>query len=286
MSYTIAHALQQANIHHIERIDAQLLLLHTLKRNSHDRAWLLAHDSYILTSNEQHTFQNLLQQRAQGLPIAYLTGKRAFYGLELAVDNRVLDPRADTETLVQWALELAPQLSPTPFIADMGTGSGAIACALAHHLPQATIWATDASQDALTVAQHNAQRLQLPIQFAQGNWFAAWQHAAKKPQLHLIVSNPPYIEANDPHLPALQHEPINALVSGSDGLDAIRTLTTQAPNWLAPQGWLLLEHGYNQAAAVRSLFEQNHFHHIQTRCDLAGIIRCTGGQFFVHNQPA
>lgn len=278
MSYTIAHALQHASTHNINRLDAQLLLLHTLKRNRSERAWLLAHDTQALTAGEQQTYQTLLQQRMQGQPIAYLTGKRAFYGLELAINHHVLDPRADTETLVQWALELAMQYPPTLSIADMGTGSGAIACALAHHLPQATMWATDASQDALAVAQRNAQRLQLPIQFIQGNWFAAWQHADKKPQLHLIVSNPPYIAANDPHLPALRHEPIDALVSGNDGLNAIRTLVTQAPNWLAPHGWLLLEHGYNQADAVHSLFEQNQFRHIQTRCDLAGIVRCTGGQ--------
>lgn len=278
IAQAIRHATQQ---HTLPRIEAQLLLLHALKRSSTERAWLLAHDDYTLTQAQQHTFQKLLIQRTQGMPIAYLTGKREFYGLELAVDKRVLDPRADTETLVQWALELASNLPPHAAIADMGTGSGAIACALAQHIPQnrhTTIWATDACQDALTVARHNAQHLQLPIQFAHGSWFSAWQNASKKPQLHLIVSNPPYIAAKDPHLPALRHEPIAALVSGNDGLDAIRTLIAQAPNWLMPQAWLLLEHGYNQAAAVRALFEQHQFKHIQTRKDLAGIERCTGGQ--------
>lgn len=281
MCFTIAQALHHATHNGLERIDAQLLLLHALKRSSNERAWLLAHDDYLLSQTEQHSFQYLQQQRIQGSPIAYLTGKREFYGLTLAVDNRVLDPRPDTETLVRWALELTPQLPKNAHIADMGTGSGAIACALAQHIPKnknTTIWATDASQDALTVARHNAQRLQLPIQFAHGDWFSAWQNASKKPQLHLIASNPPYIAANDSHLSALRYEPINALVSGNDGLNAIRTLIVQAPNWLASQGWLLLEHGYNQAQAVRYLFEQNQFYHVQTRCDLAGIVRCTGGQ--------
>ncbi len=216
----------------------------------------------------------------QGVPIAYLTGKREFYGLELKVDNRVLDPRADTEILVQWALELAPYLPTNPCIADMGTGSGAIACALAQHLPKPhTIWASDYSEDALAVAKENAQRLQLAIQFTQGNWFDAWPDSKTKPKFNLIVTNPPYIALNDRHLEALHHEPMDALVSGKDGLDDIRTLITQAPQWLAPKAWLLVEHGYNQANNVRALFEQNQFSNIQARLDLANITRCTGGQW-------
>ena len=288
---TIAQALQQAASLGLPRLDAQLLLLHALEQTTQNRAWLLAHDTDPLPPAQQQHWQQLLQRRLAGEPVAYLLGQREFFGLPLAVNPHVLDPRPDTETLVQWALDVLPTLPAAPTLADMGTGSGAIACALAqharHHGIQATIYATDASGNALAVARHNAQQLKLPITFALGNWFAAFAalpatpgsapHAT--PRFHLIASNPPYIASDDPHLPALRHEPLSALVSGADGLDDIRTLITQAPHWLHHGGWLLLEHGYDQAPAVQALLQARGFTQVQGRTDLGGIVRCSGGQW-------
>ena len=202
-----------------------------------------------------------------------------FFGLRLAVDARVLDPRPDTETLLEWALALLPGLGSHPTVADLGTGSGALACALAQQAPHAQVWASDASAAALEVAQHNAQHLQLPVHFAQGSWFDAFTQHHSNLRFDLLLSNPPYIRSNDPYLPALRHEPLQALVSGADGLDDIRTLIAQAPDWLRPDGWLLLEHGYDQADAVQQLLLARGFTHVQGRQDLAGIVRCSGGQW-------
>ena len=277
-SPTIATTLQDAARQGLARLDAQLLLLEALGQPADTgRAWLLAHDTDVLPPEALARWQNLLVRRLDGEPVAYLLGRHEFYGLLLHVDARVLDPRPDTETLVDWALELLPDLGPAPVVADLGTGSGAIACALAHHAPQATVWATDASADALTVARSNAQRLHLPIQFAQGSWLQALDGRIAS-ALSLIVSNPPYIRADDPHLAALRHEPLSALASGADGLDDIRSLISQAPARLAPGGWLLLEHGYDQAPAVQHLLHEAGYSGVQSRTDLAGIARCTGGQ--------
>lgn len=277
---TIAQALQQAAAVGLARIDAQMLLLHTLGQSTANRAWLLAHDTELLDDTSQHRWQTLMQRRLQGEPVAYLVGEHEFFGLNLNVTPHVLDPRPDTETLVQWALDLARDKGTTPLqIADLGTGSGAIACALTTHLPHATIWASDASMDALAVAKRNAQRLQLPIRFCHGDWFGAFADLDPAPRFDLIASNPPYLAAEDPHLRDLQHEPVQALISGDDGLDAIRILLEQAPDWLQADGWLLLEHGYDQADAVQSLLQQRGFAHVQGRKDLAGIVRCSGGQW-------
>ena len=270
---TIAQALTQAHTLGLPRIDAQMLLLHVLGRAGADRAWLLAHDTDAVEPAAHTQFIALCQRRAAGEPVAYLTGRKEFYGLALQVDARVLDPRPDTETLVDWALHVIAQL-PSPRIADLGTGSGAIALALQSQRPTAQVLAVDASEGALAVAQANAQRLGLPVRFQHGNWLAGVQGP-----FDAIVSNPPYIAAHDPHLAALTHEPLQALASGADGLDDLRTLIAQAPARLAPGGWLLLEHGHDQASAVRALLQAQGFIKVQSRDDLAGIARCSGGQW-------
>ena len=270
---TIAQALTQAHTLGLPRIDAQMLLLHVLGRAGADRAWLLAHDTDAVEPAAHTQFIALCQRRAAGEPVAYLTGRKEFYGLALQVDARVLDPRPDTETLVDWALHVIAQL-PSPRIADLGTGSGAIALALQSQRPDAQVLAVDASADALDVAQANAVRLGLPVRFVRSHWL----DGVAGP-FDAIVSNPPYIRADDPHLAALTHEPLSALASGTDGLDDIRTITAQAPARLAPGGWLLLEHGWDQADAVQTLLRAAGFSDVGSRHDLAGIARCTGGRW-------
>ena len=270
---TLAQALAGAQAGGLARTDAQLLLLHALGRPDARRAWLLAHDTDVLDSAAQARFAALCQRRRDGEPVAYLTGRKGFYGLELQVDARVLDPRPDTETLVDWALEVLAPLA-APRVLDLGTGSGAIALALQHQRTDAQVSAVDASADALAVAQANAARLELPVQFHQGHWLDSISGL-----FDAIVSNPPYIAAADPHLAALRHEPLQALASGADGLDDLRTIAAQAPARLANGGWLLLEHGWDQAPAVQALLRAAGFTAVQDRKDLAGIVRCSGGQW-------
>jgi len=275
---TMAECLRQAQASGLARVDAQILLLHSLQRPLHDRAWLLAHDSDTLTPAQAAAWQDALQRRLSGEPVAYITGHKDFFGLTLAVDARVLDPRPDTETLVDWALACLPEFTPqtrSPRILDLGTGSGAVALALQHARPDATVWAVDASEDALAVARTNAARLQLDVQFIASDWLNAVdvQHTGR---FDLIVSNPPYVAEGDPHLAALTHEPLQALTSGPDGLDDIRQIIGQAPTFLAPGGWLLLEHGWDQAATVQALLREAGFEQVQSRRDLGGIERCTG----------
>ena len=264
----------------LERLDAQLLLLHALGKPDSERAWLLAHDTEPLTQPVAQLFRQLSQRRAAGEPLAYIVGNKAFFGLQLRVDARVLVPRPDTETLVEWALELLqhPGLPPEPALLDLGTGSGAIALAIAHNLRAsgrtARVLAVDASAQALEVAAENASRLGLALRLRQGNWLADLDEG-----FDLIVSNPPYIASADPHLAALAHEPLAALAAGPDGLSDLRQITGQAPAHLQPGGWLLLEHGYDQAEAVRQLLRDQGFLQVQSRRDLAGIERCSGGQW-------
>jgi release factor glutamine methyltransferase len=265
----------------VERLDAQLLLLHTLGRAEHDRAWLLAHDTDELAHELQHRLQQAVLRRLAGEPVAYITGSKEFYGLSLAVDARVLVPRPDTETLVDWVLEvLAPVGAGTQCVVDLGTGSGAIALALKHTRPDLDVIAVDYSADALAVAQANALRLKLDVQFSQGSWIS--NLPLKLNQFDVIASNPPYIAAQDKHLSALVHEPLQALASGIDGLDDIRQIIAQAPERLRPEGWLLLEHGYDQAETVRGMLKDAGFADVKSRKDLAGVERCSGGQL---NQP-
>lgn len=250
-----------------------MLVLLACCQDLHQRAWLLTHDTDALTQEQQATLQAALARRLAGEPMAYITGTKEFFGLQLQVDARVLDPRPDTETLVEWALELLQQRLE-PRVVDLGTGSGAIALALQAHSPHAQVEAVDQSSDALAVAKANAQRLMLPVQFLQGSWLEP-----VRGDFDLIVSNPPYIAAADPHLAALRHEPLQALASGADGLDDIRTIISQSTQHLRPGGWLLLEHGYDQAEPVQQLLTRAGFAHASSRLDLAGIARCTGAQW-------
>ena len=281
---SVASTLATLQARGLDRLDAQLLLLQALKQPDRQRAWLLAHDTDPVDPATLKDLDALAQRRLQGEPLAYLSGSKEFFGLTLHVDARVLVPRPDTETLVDWALEALDAASaqvalatPRPLRAlDLGTGSGAIALALKATRPELQVVATDYSLDALAVAQANAQRLGLAIEFHQGSWLGALPPAT--PRLDLIVSNPPYIAARDSHLPALAHEPLQALVSGADGLDDLRLIIAQASACLQPGGWLLLEHGYDQAATVRELLEAACFEDVQSRKDLNGIERCSGGR--------
>jgi len=289
----LSQAIAAAQAGGLDRLDAQLLLLHALGRPAQDRAWLLAHDTDALPAPVQAAFDTCVQRRLDGEPVAYITGHKEFFGLDLQVDARVLVPRPDTETLVEWALSLLPHPLPLPTgsslplplgegrgeglppqqILDLGTGSGAIALALKHTRPDVQVTAVDASADALAVARANAQRLRLDVAFTQGSWLEGINT-----QFDLIVSNPPYIAAQDRHLKDLKHEPLQALASGADGLDDIRRIITQARAHLHPGGWLLLEHGWDQAGAVRALLIDAGFEDVQSRADLAGIERCSGGR--------
>ena len=270
---TVTRALQYCQQQGLERLDAQMLVLLACGQGLHQRAWLLTHDGDVLSQAQLATLQTTLARRLAGEPMAYITGVKEFFGLPLQVDARVLDPRADTETLVEWALALLQQRL-APRVVDLGTGSGAIALALKSHCPAARVEAVDTSADALAVARANARQLQLDVHFAQGSWLEPVQG-----DFDLIVSNPPYIAAADPHLAALRHEPLSALASGADGLDDIRRIILQGTQHLRPGGWLLLEHGYDQAEAVCALLASAGFVQAQSRCDLAGIARCSGAQW-------
>lgn len=271
---SLAAAMQQAQQLGLPRLEAQMLLLHALGRSNGDRAWLISHETDALSATQQTQLQGYWQRRLAGEPIAYITGSKAFYGLDLAITPAVLDPRDDSETLVDWALEVLRQpQNPSRTVLDLGTGSGALALALAAQVPQAQVHAVDASANALAVAQHNGQRLGLTVTWHLGNWLTPLTGL----RFDLILSNPPYLAATDPHLPALRHEPLAALVAGADGLDDLRHIVQHAPQHLNRGGHLLLEHGYQQAAAVAQLLAAAGFQDIQHRQDLAGHQRCTGG---------
>lgn len=274
----VHQALAQARAAGLERLDAQRLLQHLLQQG---RAWLLAHDDAALSPAQAAAWQALLARRVAGEPLAYLTGEREFHGLPLQVSPAVLVPRPDTETLVDWALALlAGPLAALdrPQVADLGTGSGAIALAVKHGCPRAEVRASDASTQALAVAHANGQRLGLEVIWLAGSWWQPYRDSAA-PALQLALSNPPYIEAGDPHLPALRHEPLSALVPpGGEGLASLREIVQGAAPRLAPGGWLLLEHGHDQADAVAALLQAAGFVDVQHRQDLGGHRRCTGGR--------
>jgi len=257
------------------RHEAELLLLHVLDR---PRSWLFAHATDPLDANDQAAFEALLARRVAGEPVAYLTGRRGFWTLDLEVDPTTLIPRPETELLVELALERLPSDQALQ-LADLGTGSGAIALALASERPQAQVLATDASPGALAVAARNAARHELPnVCFAEGghDWYAPLQGM----RFDLIASNPPYIASDDPHLDQgdLRFEPASALTSGVDGLDDIRRIVDGGQAHLRPGGWLLIEHGWDQGAAIRALFDAAGFAEVQTAQDLEQRDRITLGR--------
>ena len=284
-------------------LEVQLLLQHVLNVN---RAWLIAHENDALEANIHAVFEALLKRRLNGEPIAYILGYREFYGIKLKVTLDTLIPRADTETLVEAALARIPTQNPNrpslrakrsnletknsdeiasspsssqrqTSVLDLGTGTGAIALAIAKHRPQALVTAVDTSEKALSVAQENAETLGIAnIHFIHSDWFGVLNGQ----RFDVIVSNPPYIETNDTHLKQgdLRFEPISALASGMDGLDDIREIIDSAALHLNPHGWLLLEHGYNQAETVAKLLMRAGFAEISHALDLAGIQRVTLGR--------
>lgn len=276
--------------HQLDAIDAryesQLLLQQVLKVN---RAWLIAHENDEIAADVEHQFNTLIQRRIGGEPMAYILGSREFYGLNLAVTPDTLIPRPDTETLVEAVLAKIPVHETTQTIysdlrrneavsvLDLGTGSGAIALAVAISRPQTNVVAVDASPAALEVAKKNASVLQIPnVRFLLSDWFSALAGE----HFDIIVSNPPYIEAADSHLKQgdLRFEPLSALASGADGLDDIRRIIDDCLIHLKPQGWLMFEHGYNQAESVRDLMAQTGLVATETLKDLGGNDRVTIGK--------
>lgn len=253
------------------RLDVEILLAHVLDI---PRGRLFMCEQERLTADQLATFDELISRRLRGEPVAYITGSWEFWSLPLKVSPDVLIPRPETELLVEWGLQTLTRADCR--IADLGTGSGGIALALASECRQASILAVDISEAALAVARKNAKTLQLPnIEMRRADFSEA---LVVRSEFDLIVSNPPYIAEDDPHLQALQFEPSLALTSGVDGLDCVRRIVRCALAALRPQGWLLIEHGYNQGAAVRALFAAAGFERIETRRDLAGLERVTGGK--------
>ncbi len=256
------------------RLEAEILLsLALVKPRSHLYAW----PDKLLEPGQQIHFANLVARRIKGEPIAYITGHREFWSLDLKVTPDTLIPRPETELLIELALKLIPPDQPTA-IADLGTGSGAIAAAVATERPHCSIFATDISASALHIAESNFKHLKLTnIQTSKGRWCEAMPQSHK---FNLILSNPPYIPDSDPHLNQgdLPWEPRGALASGADGLNDIRCITGQAPNHLAADGWLLVEHGYNQGSKVCNLLKTHGFKQVSTQQDLAGQDRISMGQ--------
>jgi release factor glutamine methyltransferase len=254
------------------RIEVQSLLQSVLRVN---RAWLLSHPEQLLDTDQHDRYIALFERRLRGEPVAYLLGEREFYGLNFTVSPATLIPRPETELLVELALQHIPRQG-TCRILDLGTGSGAIALSIAHARPDAKVVAVDASAAALEVALSNAHRLEVRnVRMLQSDWFGALQDE----WFDIIVSNPPYIAAGDTHLAQgdVRFEPHEALASGKDGLDDIRRICSQAGNHLRERGWLLLEHGYDQAAQVRALLQQAGFEEVFSARDLSGIERVSGG---------
>lgn len=256
----------------IEPREAEALLLWVLQK---DRAFLRTWPQHELTDAQAERYQQALSRLAAGEPLAYVMGEQAFWTLVLAVTPDTLIPRPDTERLVELALDTWRRMDNPTRILDLGTGSGAIALSLAKECPQAQVTATDFSAAALAVAQANAHHHGLShCVFKQGSWFDALNPDER---FDLIVSNPPYIDPTDRHLPALIHEPISALTAPEHGLADLRQIVQGAASYLLPQGWLLVEHGYDQGQAVRDVFETAGFTQVITVQDYGGHDRVTLG---------
>jgi release factor glutamine methyltransferase len=262
--------LRQASHALGDRLEAELLLAHALGVN---RAWFFAHAEDALPALEEAAFLELVERRARGEPVAYITGRRDFWSLPLEVTPATLIPRPETELLVELALARLPEGGR---LLDLGTGSGAIALAIAKERPDASVHAVDASQSALDVARRNGRSLGLPVTFHHGDWFAP----VGGERYDVIVSNPPYIEDTDEHLSLgdLRFEPRSALSSGADGFDDIRRIVAGAPAHLVGDGWLLFEHGYNQGAVSRALFNASLWSEGFTARDLEDRDRVTGAR--------
>jgi release factor glutamine methyltransferase len=254
----------------LDPLDNRILICHALGLT---RVGLITQSERTLTADEALRLDTLLQRRLDGEPIAYMVGQREFFGLPFNVNPAVLIPRPDTELLVELALERLP---PSGSVLDMGTGSGAIAVALAHTRRDAAVTALDVSPDALAVARGNAALNKVPVRLLESDWYAA----VHQERFDLIVSNPPYIASGDRHLSEgdLRFEPSGALTDHADGLSALRIIIAGAPERLTPQAWLLMEHGYDQAEAVRALLSAQGYTDVQSWRDLAGIERVTGGR--------
>jgi len=254
----------------VDPLEARILIGHALQLS---RVQLITQSERMLTDAEAGTLSALFRRRLGGEPIAYIVGEREFYGLMLETTPDVLIPRPETELLVELALERLP---PAGRLLDMGTGSGAIAVAVAQQRPDARVTALDVSDAALSVARRNAARHHADVSFLRSDWYSALPPQA----FDVIVANPPYIEANDIHLSQgdLRFEPAGALTDHADGLSALRAIAAGASRHLASGGWLLMEHGYDQAPAVRALLATHDFAGIQSWADLAGIERATGGK--------
>jgi release factor glutamine methyltransferase len=256
------------------RLDTELLLAHTLQK---PRTYLHAWDDIALSDAQWQHYQQLIAERGEGRPIAHLLGEKGFWSLTLHISADTLIPRPETELLVEIALERIP-VDACARVMDLGTGSGAIALALAHERPAIEVLATDSSVAALQVARANAARLGLAnVRFVEGDWFAA---VPEKMQADVIVSNPPYIATADPHLRRgdVRFEPATALQSGEQGLDDLRRIIAGAPAHLLPGGWLAVEHGYDQAGPVEALFAEQDFAEVQQKQDLGGHPRVTLGR--------
>jgi release factor glutamine methyltransferase len=274
---TIAEALRQAAarlapLHGSARLDAEVLLAQVLRRG---RSYLFAWPERVLSAEEAAAFEAQLGHRENGVPVAYLVGRQEFWSLSLQVTADTLIPRPETERLVELALERIPPERPCR-VADLGTGSGAIALAIAHERPDCRVVATDRSAAALAVAEANAKALGIGnVRFRQGEWFTPLAGE----RYEFIISNPPYVAEGDPHLTQgdVRFEPPGALAAGTDGLDAIRQLAAGVAAHLAKHGWLLLEHGYDQGAAVRALLEAQGYREVSTYRDDAGVDRVTVG---------
>ena len=265
---TTLGALQRAPL--LDPVDQRILVCHALGIS---RTNLITQSERVLSAEEAARVARMLQRRHDGEPVAYIVGQREFFGLEFETTPAVLIPRPDTELLVELALLRLP---PRGKVLDMGTGSGAIAVSIAHHRPDAAVTALDVSEAALAVAARNALRNKATVRWLHSDWYGAVEHE----QFDLIVSNPPYIADGDRHLSEgdLRFEPSGALTDFADGLSALRTIVAGARDRLAPGSWLLMEHGYDQSAAVRDLLSTAGYTEVQSWQDLAGIERVSGGR--------